>query len=123
MSYNYLVNLYYNGGINMVDFGTTLKELRKNAGLTQQELADRIWVSKAAVSYYEQSLRCPSPEILVKISQALHVSTDYLLGIEDKKQVIDISGLTDDDIRLIENTIDLLRSKNNKIRSRRDKER
>ena len=107
----------------MVDFGTTLKELRKNAGLTQQELADRIWVSKAAVSYYEQSLRCPSPEILVKISQALHVSTDYLLGIEDKKQVIDISGLTDDDIRLIENTIDLLRSKNNKIRSRRDKER
>ncbi len=122
MSYNNLVNLYYNGGINMVDFGNTLKELRKNAGLTQQELADRIWVSKAAVSYYEQSLRCPSPEILVKISQALHVSTDYLLGLEDKKQVIDVSGLNDEDIRLVENTIDLLRSKNNRIRSKKERE-
>lgn len=106
----------------MVDFGNTLKELRKNAGLTQQELADRIWVSKAAVSYYEQSLRCPSPEILVKISQALHVSTDYLLGLEDKKQVIDVSGLNDEDIRLVENTIDLLRSKNNRIRSKKERE-
>lgn len=101
----------------MVDFGNTLKELRKRAGLTQQELADRLWVSKAAVSYYEQSLRCPSPEILVKISKTLHVSSDYLLGIEDKKQVIDVTDLTDEDIRFLENTIELLRKKNNSIKT------
>lgn len=98
----------------MVDFGTTLKELRQRAGLTQQQLADRLWISKATVSYYEQSLRCPSPEILVKISQVFHVSTDYLLGLEDKKQVLDVTDLPDEDIEFLKNAIKLLRKKNSK---------
>lgn len=122
MFYRILVNLYYNGGINMVDFGIMLKELRKSAGLTQQELADRLWVSKAAVSYYEQSLRCPSPEILVKLSQALHVSTDYLLGLEDKKQTIDVSDLAPEDIRFLENAAELLRKKNSRINAKKEKD-
>lgn len=63
----------------MVDFGTTLKELRQRAGLTQKQLADKLWLSKATVSYYEQSLRYPSPEILIKLSKIFHVSSDYLL--------------------------------------------
>jgi len=74
----------------MVDFGTILKKLRKESGLTQQQVADRLWLSKATVSYYEQSLRYPSPEILIKLSRIFHVSTDYLLGIEDKQQTLDV---------------------------------
>ncbi len=97
----------------MVDFGTTLKSLRKEAGLTQQQLADRLWVTKATVSYYEQSVRFPSPEILVKLSGVFHVTTDYLLGIEDKKQVVDVAGLTEEDIEYIQFSIELLRRKNN----------
>ena len=49
----------------MQTFGERIKELRQNAGLTQQQLADRIWVSKAAISNYELYERIPSPEILV----------------------------------------------------------
>ena len=96
----------------MVDFGTTLKELRMKSGLTQKQLADKLWLSKATVSYYEQSLRCPSPEILVKLSAVFHVTTDYLLGIEDKKQTLDVTDLTDEDIQFLENAIELLRKKN-----------
>ena len=96
----------------MVDFGKTLKTLRQNAGLTQKQLAERLWLSKATVSYYEQSVRYPSPEVLIKFSKVFHVSTDYLLGIEDKKQVLDVTDLTDEDIRLLEDTIVLLRRKN-----------
>ena len=96
----------------MVDFGTTLKELRQNAGLTQKELADRLWLSKATVSYYEQSARYPSPEILVKIAEVFHVSTDHLLGLEEKKQTLDVTGLSDEDIEFLKNTIMLLRKKN-----------
>lgn len=99
----------------MVDFGTTLKELRQKAGMTQKQLAERLWLSKATVSYYEQSLRYPSPEILVKLSGIFHVTTDYLLGIENKKQTIDVTGLKDEDISFIQNTVDLLRKKNNEI--------
>ena len=96
----------------MVDFGTTLKTLRKDAGMTQKQLADRLWLSKATVSYYEQSLRYPSPEILVKLSKIFHVSTEYLLGIENKKQVLDVTDLPDEDIQFLENAILLFRKKN-----------
>lgn len=96
----------------MVDFGTKLKELRQKSGLTQKQLADKLWLSKATVSYYEQSLRYPSPEILIKLSKIFHVSTDYLLGIENKKQTLDVTDLPDEDIRFLENAIDLLRKKN-----------
>ncbi len=96
----------------MVNFGTTLKELRKSMGLTQQQLADRLWLSKATVSYYEQSLRYPSPEVIVKLARVFHVSADYLLGMEDKSQSIDVSGLTEEDISVIQSTIELLRKKN-----------
>ena len=97
----------------MVDFGATLKDLRQKAGLTQKQLADRLWMSKATVSYYEQSLRYPSPEVLIKLADVFHVTTDYLLGIEDKKQTLDVTGLTDEDISLLKDTIELLRKKNN----------
>jgi transcriptional regulator with XRE-family HTH domain len=96
----------------VVDFGNTLKELRHNSGLTQKQLADRLWLSKATVSYYEQSVRYPSPEILVKLASVFHVSTDYLLGIEGKKQTLDVTDLTDEDIKFLEQAISLLRNKN-----------
>ncbi len=96
----------------MVDFGTKLKELRRQAGLTQKQLADRLWLSKATVSYYEQSLRYPSPEILVRLSGVFHVSTDYLLGIDDKKQTLDVTDLTDEDILFLQSAAELLRKKN-----------
>lgn len=94
----------------MVDFGETLKKLRQKSGLTQKQLAERLWISKATVSYYEQSLRCPSPEILVKLSKIFHVSTDFLLGIEDKKQTLDVTDLSEEDIKLLEEIITRLRN-------------
>lgn len=96
----------------MVDFGKRLKELRQGAGLTQQQLAERIWVTKASISYYELSERDPSPEILVKIAKAFHVTTDYLLGLENKQQFLDVSDLFEEDIELLNHTIEILRKKN-----------
>lgn len=97
----------------MRDFGTKLKELRRRAGLTQKELADKLGLSKAAVSYYEQSLRYPSPEMLIKVAGVFHVTADFLLGLEDKKQTLDITDLSDEDITFLQNAADLLRRKNN----------
>lgn len=94
----------------MEGFGKRLKELREKAGITQQQLADRIWLSKSMVSYYEQSVRSPSPEILVKLSYVFHVSTDYLLGIERNK-TIDVSELDDDDIRAVQLIVERLKKK------------
>ena len=95
----------------MVDFGDVLKRLRQQEGMTQQQLAQKLGVSKSVVSYYELQERYPSPEILTKLSFIFHVSTDYLLGIE-KKEIIDLSGLNDDDIVVVKQLITHLKSKN-----------
>ncbi len=96
----------------MQNFGKRVKELRENAGLTQQQLAERIWVSKSAISNYELYERNPSPEILIKLARVFHVSTDYLLGVDDEKHTLDIGGLLDEDVIFLENTVELLRRKN-----------
>lgn len=99
----------------MVVFGTVLKELRLKSGMTQKELAAKLGVTKSVVSYYELAERTPSPEILVKLAKIFNVSADYLLGIENKsKQFMDISGLLDEDIELLEYTANVLRQKNNR---------
>lgn len=97
----------------MVDFGNKLKELRLQAGLTQQQLGDRIKVTKSVISYYELQERYPSPETLVKLAKVFHVSTDFLLGLE-KKQTLDISDLDDREIRLLQHTIDVLKHNHEK---------
>lgn len=103
--------------LNMNDFGERLKNLRLQAGITQKQLAERLWLSKATVSYYEQSLRSPSPEILVKLSKIFKVSTDYLLGIEkDEKKLLNISDLTDEEIEVLEKTVMIFR-KNKKLKN------
>ena len=97
----------------MVDFGVNLKKLRLQGGLTQQQLADRLGVTKSVVSYYELSERYPSPEVLTKLALIFHVSTDHLLGLE-KGEVIDLSGLDDEDIITIKRLVSSLKNKNKK---------
>ena len=91
-------------------FGNRLKELRTKSGLTQQKLGELLGVSKSVVSYYELQERTPSPEVLVKLASIFHVSADYLLGI-DKTESIDVSGLTDQEKKVIEDMIKLLKRK------------
>lgn len=96
-----------------VEFYKRLKALRIGAGLTQQQLADQIGVSKSVISYYEQQDRAPSPDTLIRLASTFHVTTDYLLGI-DKTATIDVSGLDANDIRMISILVEHLRTKNAK---------
>jgi len=61
--------------------------LRKERGLTQQQLADLIGKSKTAISNYESGRIEPSLEELVNLSRVLNCSIDYLLiGTNDSKK-------------------------------------
>lgn len=94
----------------MVDFGDRLKELRKQIGLNQSELAEKMSVTKSVISYYENRERAPSPEILIKLASIFHVSTDYLLGLENE-QVLNVSDLNKEDIELLQHTLEALKKK------------
>ena len=93
------------------NFGKILRELRIKAGLTQKQLAEQIGITKSVVSFYELQERTPSPAILVKLATVFHVSADYLLGIDNIAR-LDVSGLTEDDIKVVSLMIDTLRQKN-----------
>ena len=97
----------------MVDFGNTLKKLRTEEGLTQQQLAERLGVTKSVVSYYELQERYPSPEVLTKLASIFHVTTDYLLGLS-RSETVDLTGLDEEDIITVRRLVSSLRAKNMK---------
>lgn len=91
-------------------FGSKLKSLRKELNLTQEQLAQRIGVAKSVVSYYESGERYPSYDVLVKLTNVFHVTTDYLLDIE-KKHTLDVSDLSPEDIQVLQTVANALRRK------------
>ena len=69
-----------------------IRELRCACGWSQVELAKRLGLSKQTVSNWENDNIQPSIEMLVRLSKAFGVSTDYLLGL-DQIPRLNIEGL------------------------------
>ncbi len=67
-------------------FGKRIAAARQACGLTQQQLADRVGVSRKMIDYYERRAVNIQTEALKKLAEALRVSADELLGIETPKQ-------------------------------------
>lgn len=70
-------------------FSDTVKMLRKNAGMKQDELARRCGVKQSAVSAWEVSDVVPRPDVLAKVADVFGVSVGYLLGTEEPDPNID----------------------------------
>lgn len=60
--------------------GIRLRRLRKEYSVTQATLAGEFNISQQAVAKWEAGLSFPDPEMLVRLAEYFHVSTDYLLG-------------------------------------------
>ena len=59
--------------------GRRISALRKQRGLSQAELANRLGISASAMGMYEQGRREPSANTLVALARELQVTTDFLL--------------------------------------------
>ena len=90
--------------MNVCDFGSILKQLRKSHNLTQTELGSCIGLSKAVISKYENGMGYPTFDILIKIASYFGVTTDYLLRVENSK-TIDVSHLTDTQIDTVRRVV------------------
>ena len=67
----------------MTTFAERLKELRKEKQLTQQELADKVGISRVGYGYWEKGSREPSLDKLVELDRELDSTVGYLLGTSD----------------------------------------
>ncbi len=97
--------------IFLQELGQRIIKRRKKLGITQEALAEISDVTTQFVSYAESGKRAMRPENLLKIANALGVSTDYLLtgDIVDKDLLLlsdKLSKLTPSQLRIIENIID-----------------
>ena len=68
--------------MNTQDFGKFVAELRKEKGMTQLELAEKMGVTDKAVSKWERDLSCPDINSLPNLAEILGVSVDELMQIK-----------------------------------------
>lgn len=73
--------------------GERLSDIRKDRGMKQQELADKLSVSVTTVSGYENDQNNPNDDIKVSIAQIFNISLDYLLGAIDEETALDRSNV------------------------------
>lgn len=60
-----------------------LKELRAKQGLTQEQVANRLGITRPAYTAYESGKRQPDYSTLAHLAKMFNVSTDYLLGVNN----------------------------------------
>lgn len=82
-----------------------IKQLRLSFNLNQVEFANKLSITKQTVSNWENNNIMPSIDMLIKIADFFGVTTDYLLG-RDEKRSIDVSHLTDEQIAHLSLLID-----------------
>ena len=76
--------------------GERIKKLRKNKGVTQRELAERLGISEQAVSKWEKNLSNPSTKNLLEIAKIFGVSITYFYQSEESqsKKISKESGMS-----------------------------
>jgi len=97
-----------------IHIGKNIKTLRIAKKMTQSELADRIGITKATISAYENSTRLPSYDVLMMLARLFRVTTDNLLGFSDKYSV-DVSALNNRQRNIVQEIISLYEFQNEKI--------
>ena len=88
-----------------------IRKLRQERGWSQVDLAKKLNVTKQSVSNWENDNIQPSIDMLVKLALVFSVSTDHLLGLEERRY-LEITGLTDEEIGHIQLVVkDMVASK------------
>ena len=98
----------------ILDLSIRLRELRVNKRLRQEQVAKIIGVTKSTISAYENDLRQPSFEILLKLANLYCVSTDYLLGRTDTVS-IDLTDLTAAEATLVTELVASMSIRNKRL--------
>lgn len=96
---------------NMHNFPEKIKLLRNNYGYTQSELARKLSLTRASINAWEMGLSAPSTPFIVELSKIFHVTTDYLLGLDDCI-TIRTDGLSEREISAILNIVEAFYERN-----------
>lgn len=85
-----------------MEFKNRLVYLRKELHLTQEELSEKLGISRTALSAWEVGRNEPSYSDTIRLANFFNVSTDYLLGKSDIRKPLTYN-LTNEEINFIKN--------------------
>ena len=68
-----------------MEYARRMRELRQDNDLSQKKIADMLGVAQTTYSQYELNKRPMPIEYLIALCKYYHVSSDYMLGLSDKK--------------------------------------
>ena len=86
-----------------------IKYLREKNNLTQSELARKLNVTRSSVNAWEMGVSVPSTALIVDVAKLFHVSSDYLLGINESS-TLDISLLSDKETMIVYELVQYFKS-------------
>jgi len=86
-----------------------IRALRITKGINQIQLANKLGVTKQSISNWENDNILPSVDMLVKLAAFFSVSTDYLLGL-DNRRTLSVENLSDTQIAHLQLLIEDLQS-------------
>lgn len=87
--------------------GQRIRAQRIRLGMTQEELAERLYMKKSTISYYETDKKEMRASGLAEIARALYTTPDYLLGFEEEKDPFEkevyglLQSITDEKVRAL----------------------
>ena len=74
-----------------INIGNRLFALRKEVGITQEELGRKLGLDKTTISAYDLDIRQPTAVVAAKIAKSLNASLDFLCGITSERYELQIS--------------------------------
>ena len=95
-------------------FSENLKKYRRQALLTQKELAQKVGVAEITIKQYEQNLRMPRKEILEKLADFFGIESEVLLGEDSKSQYLKVYHFPEEQL-IFYDSIENIRKKIDKI--------
>ncbi len=87
-----------------------LKKLRQDKGITQTELAKMLSLTRSSINGWEVGTSIPSIQYIVELSKIYNVTTDYILGT-DNRMLISVENLSEQEICALNAMIDCLKNK------------
>jgi len=82
--------------------GTKIRNLRKQRGLTQEELGERLYVNKATISMYENDVIDIKSSVIIELAEVLRTRPGYFFGDDTQTQkdavgvIVDIRDIVND---------------------------
>lgn len=77
-----------------------IKSLREDAGYSQSLLAKKLDVTRSSVNAWEMGLSTPTTNYIVALAKLFHVSSDYILGL-DNNRTLNLNGYSEKQIELL----------------------